>query len=210
MHWRWRRQTRPGGRSHTAWTRTASHISLSARDVLRLVITLSLFMSTLYLDIAPNRREHQFLYKVPSATKDLVACTILIVPRLYKKESYWLLWKRPIYWRYLTWHVFWRRVYNPTMDWFKESGGDTSKWGQDGTANGDLGRGSRPFYISKIDSTSQCVCLSDMCRERTLTRRLPFFRCGVLYSPLTNPTCTKNVEYEENLASTYQDTVVPL
>ena len=76
------------GGSYIAWTQKASHISLLARDVLRLILTLSLFMYTLSVDIVPNRRDHQSLYKIPSETDDFGACMIPIAPRLYSKERY--------------------------------------------------------------------------------------------------------------------------
>ena len=41
-----------------------SHIYLSTWGVTRLLHTLSLFISTLYLGIVPNRRDHQSLYEI--------------------------------------------------------------------------------------------------------------------------------------------------
>ena len=76
------------GGFHTAWTQMALHIYLSARDMLRMISTLSLFMSTLSVDIAPNRREHQSLNKIILSTEDLGKCMIPITPRVYSKERY--------------------------------------------------------------------------------------------------------------------------
>ena len=81
---------------YTSWNLTMLHISLSERDVLRLVRTLSLPMSTLSLDILPNRREHQSMYKITSAMDDLEYFTIPTTPRLYSKESDRILCNRPI------------------------------------------------------------------------------------------------------------------
>ena len=145
--------------SHTAWTQTASHISLSAGDVLRLVRTLSLFISTLSLNIVLDRWEHRSLYKIPLATDYLGTFMIPIAPRLYSKERYRILWNFPISSRSLSRHAFSRCIYNRTMDWVKYSDGGTSERGKDGKENGDWERGGRPFFLSKIGSTSQCVCL---------------------------------------------------
>ena len=148
MGWRWWRRTRPGGGSHTNCTWTASHISLSERDVLRLLRTLSLFLSTLSLDIVLNRREHQSLYKIPSERDNLGAFTIPIAPQLCSKYRYRLIRNRPISWRSPPRHAFLRRIYNCIMDWVKESDGGTSKWGQDGKENRYWGRGGIPLSLS--------------------------------------------------------------
>ena len=144
------------GGSHTAWTRTASHISLSlslplsllVMGVLRLVHNLSLLTSTLSLNILPNIREHWPLYKIPPETESLGACTIPIAPWIYSKERYRLLQNRQISWRSPPWHAFLRRIYNRTTDWVKECDVGTSDRGQDGTSHGDWGRGGIPLPLS--------------------------------------------------------------
>ena len=109
------------GDYHAVCTQTLLHISLSSRGVDRLLHTLYLFMSTLSLNIVPNRREHRSLYEISSAMDDLGACTIPIASRLYSKYRYRLLWNRPISRRSPPRHDFLHHVYNLTIDQVKDA-----------------------------------------------------------------------------------------
>ena len=60
--------------------------------------------------------EVKFLYKIPSATDNLVACMIPISPQLYSKYRYRLLWNHPISWHSMPRNAFSRHIYNCTMD----------------------------------------------------------------------------------------------